>query len=59
MLYVFGNPYLLNLIEYKTAKAVVLGYQNFIEFQDNALAHFRGKITAKGTLPVTINLKES
>ena len=59
MLYVFGNPYVLNLIEYKTAKAVVLGYQNFIEFQDNALAHFRGKITAKGTLPVTINLKES
>lgn len=59
ILYVFGNPYVLNLIEYKTAKAVVLGYQNFIEFQDNALAHFRGKITAKGTLPVTINLKES
>ena len=58
VLYVFGNPYLLNLIEYKTAKAVVLGYQNFIEFQDNALGHFRGEITAKGTLPVTINLKE-
>ncbi|WP_251795836.1 MULTISPECIES: glycoside hydrolase family 3 protein [unclassified Arenibacter] len=58
ILYVFGNPYVLNLIEYKTAKAVVLGYQNFIEFQENALAHFTGKNKAKGTLPVTINPKE-
>ena len=58
ILYVFGNPYVLNLINYKAAKAVVLGYQNFKEFQDNALAHFKGEIIAKGTLPVTINLIE-
>tara|TARA_R110002049_G_scaffold82194_4_gene209190 strand:+ start:3702 stop:5264 length:1563 start_codon:yes stop_codon:yes gene_type:complete len=55
ILYVFGNPYVLNLINYKTAKAVVLGYQNFREFQDNALSHFTGENKAKGTLPVTIN----
>lgn len=58
VLYVFGNPYTLNLINYKAAKAVVLGYQNFKEFQDIALAHFKGEIIAKGTLPVTINLIE-
>ncbi len=58
ILYVFGNPYVLNLINYSTAKAVVIGYQNFIEFQGNALAHFKGEIAAKGSLPVTINPKE-
>ncbi|MEQ9582504.1 MAG: glycoside hydrolase family 3 protein, partial [Arenibacter sp.] len=58
VLYVFGNPYVLNLINYKDAKAVVVGYQNFKEFQDNALAHFSGEIIAKGILPVTINLRE-
>jgi beta-glucosidase-like glycosyl hydrolase len=58
VLYVFGNPYVLNLINYKDAKAVVVGYQNFKEFQDNALTHFSGEIIAKGILPVTINLRE-
>lgn len=58
ILYVFGNPYVLNLINFRAAKAVVLGYQNFKEFQENALAHFRGENKAKGILPVTINPKE-
>ena len=58
ILYVFGNPYVLNLINFKAAKAVVLGYQNFKEFQDIAFDHFMGKIRANGTLPVTIKSKE-
>jgi len=58
ILYVFGNPYVLNLINYKAAIAVVLGYQNCNEFQDNALAHFIANNKAKGKLPVSIHLKE-
>ncbi|MCM4153379.1 glycoside hydrolase family 3 protein [Arenibacter sp. N53] len=59
ILYVFGNPYVLNLINYKAAKAIVLGYQNFSEFQDIAFAHFMGKQKAKGCLAVSINLKKN
>lgn len=59
ILYVFGNPYVLNLINYKAAKAVVLGYQNFKEFQEIAFDHFMGEQTAKGRLPVSINLKKN
>ncbi|MCK0147529.1 glycoside hydrolase family 3 protein [Arenibacter sp. F26102] len=58
ILYVFGNPYVLNLINHKAAKAVVLGYQNFSEFQNIAFAHFMGKQKAKGCLAVSINLKK-
>jgi beta-glucosidase-like glycosyl hydrolase len=58
VLYVFGNPYVLDLINYKSAKAVVLGYQNFKEFQDIALAHFMGKQLAKGRFPVAIHAEK-
>ncbi|MBC8768953.1 glycoside hydrolase family 3 protein [Arenibacter sp. BSSL-BM3] len=59
ILYVFGNPYVLNLINYKAAKAIVLGYQNFSAFQDNAFEHFLGKQKANGRLAVSINLKKN
>tara|TARA_R110002050_G_scaffold298901_1_gene463079 strand:+ start:14191 stop:15756 length:1566 start_codon:yes stop_codon:yes gene_type:complete len=59
VLYVFGNPYVLNLINYKSAEAIVLGYQNFSEFQDMAFAHFMGNQKAKGGLAVSLNPKKN
>ena len=56
VLYLFGNPYVLNHIDYEQAKAVVVVYQNFKEFQDIATAHFLGNIEAKGKLPVKLSL---
>ena len=54
VLYLFGNPYMLNHLNVTKALAVVLAYQNFTEFQDLATEHFLGKLEAKGSLPVTI-----
>ena len=55
VLYLFGNPYVLNHLQIEKARAVVIAYQTFTEFQDVATEHFLGKIAAKGKLPVTIN----
>ena len=57
VLYLFGNPYVLNIINFEKAKAVVVVYQDFKVFQENAAHHFLGKIKAKGKLPVTIHIK--
>ncbi|NJB72253.1 beta-glucosidase-like glycosyl hydrolase [Saonia flava] len=55
VLYLFGNPYVLNILNYKKAKVVVIAYQDFKVFQENAAYHFLDKIVAKGELPVTIH----
>ena len=55
VLYLFGNPYVLNLLNTAKAKAVVIVYQDFDVFQEQAAAHFLGKIKAEGKIPVTIN----
>lgn len=55
ILYLFGNPYVLNHIQTNEAKTVVIAYQNFEEFQENAAVHFLGKNKAVGKVPVTIN----
>jgi len=55
VLYLFGNPYVLNHLNIEKAIAVVAAYQSFILFTDAAAAHFTGKLTAKGKLPITIN----
>lgn len=54
VLYLFGNPYVLNLLNLRKARSVVIAYQNFDTFQMLAGAHFLGKFGAKGRLPVTI-----
>ncbi|MGF1558444.1 MAG: glycoside hydrolase family 3 protein [Flavobacteriaceae bacterium] len=56
VVYLFGNPYVLNHIVADKAIALVLVYQSFKEFQDIAAEHFLGKIVAKGKLPVNIPL---
>ncbi len=55
VLYLFGNPYVLNHLNIDDALAVIIAYQSFVEFQDVATKHFLGKIEAKGKLPITIN----
>ena len=54
ILYLFGNPYVLNIFEHKAKSGIVLMYQDFSEFQEMALDHFLGKISAKGKLPVKL-----
>ncbi len=54
VLYLFGNPYVLNHITFKKAKAVVIAYQDFPEFQEHAVNHFLGRTTAEGKLPISI-----
>ena len=55
ILYLFGNPYVLNLLQIKKTEAVVLIYQNFEVFQENAGQHFLGKSIANGSLPITLD----
>ncbi|WP_282115979.1 glycoside hydrolase family 3 protein [Cellulophaga baltica] len=57
VLYLFGNPYVLNHISIEKAKAVIIAYQNFEVFQENAAQHFLGKHTAVGKIPVAIKNK--
>ena len=54
VLYLFGNPFVLNLIPWDIAQAVVIVYQDTETFQKNALAHFKGEVRAEGQLPVTL-----
>lgn len=54
VLYLFGNPFVLNHLKIDKIKAAIAVYQDFKVFQDVAAEHFLEKITAKGKLPVTI-----
>ncbi|MBD0778788.1 glycoside hydrolase family 3 protein [Maribacter sp. ANRC-HE7] len=54
VLYLFGNPYALQLFDYHKAHSTVVAYQNFKVFQEVAASHFKGSITAKGKLPVEL-----
>lgn len=54
VLYVFGNPFVLNHLDTGKIETIVLAYQNFRVFQENAKQHFLGKTKAKGKLPVTL-----
>jgi beta-glucosidase-like glycosyl hydrolase len=59
IIYLFGNPFVLNLLPWKKAKAVVVAYQDFEAFQKHALNHFLHKVEAKGKLPVKLKSEEA
>ena len=59
IVYLFGNPFVLNLINFNKAKEIVLVYQDFEVFQTNAAQHFLGNCNAPGKLPVTLMQNES
>lgn len=54
LIYLFGNPYVLDILKLKPSTNVVLVYQDFLEFQEVAFEHFSGKIEAKGNLPIKL-----
>ena len=54
IIYLFGNPYVLNILGLNPNDNVVVVYQDFLEFQEMAFKHFRGELVAKGELPITL-----
>ena len=54
LLYLFGNPYVLDILGLRDSSNIVLMYQDFPEFQEVALQHFMGKVPAKGSLPIQL-----
>ena len=54
IMYLFGNPFVLNLIPWQKAKAVVIAYQDFSIFQQHALKHFHVMVEAKGIIPIIL-----
>ncbi len=58
LLYLFGNPYVLNILDPELFDGIWIGYQEFSEFQNNAAMHFLGKVRAKGKIPVSIANKQ-
>ena len=57
ILYLFGNPYVLNIINTELFEAIWVVYQDFPEFEANAARHFLGEVSAPGRLPVSIKMK--
>jgi beta-glucosidase-like glycosyl hydrolase len=54
LIYLFGNPYVLDIMGLLPTSNAVLVYQDFPEFQEEAFQHFIGKLMAKGKLPVQL-----
>ncbi len=56
VLYVFGNPYVLQVIpNLKSTLGIIQVYQDFAEFQENAAFQLIENSECKGTLPVIID----
>ncbi len=54
ILYLFGNPYVLQLLPIAKVNKIVIVYQDFKVFQENAAQHFLGNANAPGKLSVTL-----
>lgn len=53
ILYVFGNPYVLQIIpNLENASGIIQVYQDFIEFQESAAKQLLKNLKCKGTLPL-------
>lgn len=55
ILYLFGNPYLLEKLPHKQLAGLTVVYQDFPEFQELAANHFLGKHKAVGQFPLTLS----
>jgi hypothetical protein len=56
ILYVFGNPYALQLIpNLESAAGIIEMYQDFNEFQESAAEQLQKNTSCEGKLPVVIN----
>ncbi|MGW9686807.1 glycoside hydrolase family 3 protein [Flagellimonas sp. 2504JD1-5] len=54
LIYLFGNPYVLDILNLGASSNMVVAYQDFPEFQTEAYQHFIGQLEAKGKLPVKL-----
>lgn len=54
LIYLFGNPYVLDILKLAPNSNVTLIYQDFPEFQEAAFEHFLDKTKAKGKLPIQL-----
>ncbi|MGX1929397.1 glycoside hydrolase family 3 protein [Flagellimonas sp. 2504JD4-2] len=54
LIYLFGNPYVLDVLKFGSTLNAVVVYQDFPEFQKEAYHHFIGQLQAKGKLPVKL-----
>lgn len=55
-LYLFGNPYVLRVLQTKDINNIVLVYQDFKTFQETAAKHFLGQFKAVGLSPVQLSI---
>ena len=55
LLYLFGNPYLLNHFPRDRFENIVCAFQPMAPMQEAAAMHFMGKLRAVGNLPIDIN----
>jgi hypothetical protein len=55
ILYLFGNPYLLEKLPHNQLAGLTVIYQDFPEFQEIAAHHFLGKHKAVGQFPLTLS----
>ena len=53
-LYLFGNPYALSRLPWKACEGVVLAYEQGVAFQEAALKHYLGQLSARGQSPVNL-----
>ncbi|MDC6367563.1 MULTISPECIES: glycoside hydrolase family 3 protein [Flavobacteriaceae] len=54
LIYVFGNPFALDVLGLNPSSNAVVVYQDFPVFQEAAFNHFKGVLKAKGKLPVQL-----
>ncbi|MEM9647004.1 MAG: glycoside hydrolase family 3 protein [Bacteroidota bacterium] len=54
VVYLFGNPYVLDILDCSKASELIIVYQNFQEFQEIAFEHFIGNAETPGKLPVQL-----
>ncbi len=54
LIYLFGNPYALDVLGLHPDCSIVMVYQDFMEFQKVAFQHFSGEIDAVGKLPIKL-----
>jgi len=56
ILYVFGNPYALQVIpNLEASLGIVQMYQDFVEFQESAAYQLLQNTKCRGTLPVIVS----
>ncbi len=55
LIYLFGNPYVADILNLKEKSNLVLVYQDFLEFQEVGIEHFNDQTKANGQLPVQLN----